>query len=109
MYLTDYLKKILLMLIVIIVISIGISVKFNFVLSDVLFYSGLVCFLAAGGAVVGSNDTRNFQAESVSDRTFLETSKDSFQLRNNFSFFIFMTLTGVALLFISDILCRYVN
>lgn len=38
------------------------------------FFIGLVCFLVAGGAVIGSYDTRNFYAESVSKRTFLQIS-----------------------------------
>jgi len=105
--LIDYFKKILLMLIVICVVVFAISAIFNYILSNVFFYSGLVCFLAAGGAIVGSNDTRNFHAESVSKRTFLEASKDSFRLRNNFGFFIFMTLTGIILLIISSISGNY--
>lgn len=103
----NYIKKIFLLLTAICIVVFSISEIFNYILSDVFFYSGLVCFLIAGGAVIGSNDTKNFHAESVSKRTFLETSKDSYNQRNNFSFLIFMTIIGVILLIVSGIAGNY--
>lgn len=103
----DFFKKILLVLIAICIVVFAIATIYNYVLSDVFFYSGLVCFLVAGGAVMGSNDTKNLHAESVSKRTFLQASKDSYKQRNNFSFLIFMSIIGVILLIISSIVGNF--
>lgn len=95
--------KLLFILAAICIVVFAISEIYNYVLSDVFFYSGIVCFLIAGGSFVGSDETKNFHAESVSNRTYLETSKDSFRRRDNFSFLIFMSIIGVILLIISSL------
>lgn len=101
--LKDYIKKLCLILSAICIVVFTISEIFNYVLSNLFFYSGLLCFLTAGGAVIGNNDTKNFHAESISERTFLETSKDTYNQRSNFSILIFMSLIGIILLIISSL------
>jgi len=101
----NYIKRLAASLAVISCAAYGISKVLGYRLSIVFFYCGLVCFIIGGGAVVGKNNNiESYQAQSVSQRTYLEVSRDRLNLSGNFKFLIFMALTGLILLVISRIL-----
>jgi hypothetical protein len=106
--LLKYLIKVFLATLIISAIGYLISIKFNHILSEVYFYIGLTCFLVGGGAIIGKHDTSNYQADSVSTRNFNQVIRDNLNLRNNFSFLLFMIITGVIMLTLSHMLNRYI-
>lgn len=105
--LLKYFSKVLFALFIICIIALAVSKYFNYKTSNVFFYVGIACFLIAGGSVIGKNDTVNYQADSVSSRTFYQTTKDSLNIRDNFGFLIFMTIIGLLMLIISSIIEKY--
>lgn len=99
-----YLLKVFVVALILCVIGYFISFKFNHRLSDVYFYIGLICFLVGCASIIGSHDTNNYQADSVSSRNFNKVIQDNLSLRNNFGFLLFAVVTGVFMLSFSYML-----
>lgn len=106
-----YIKVLLIVLIVISVILVIISKIFDFMTSVVFYYGAMLSFIIAFLSVTGNTKIAGnpyyIHAQSVSSNSILESARQNMRLRDSsFGFLIFMTIIGVLLMTISNILAR---
>lgn len=106
-----YIKIILIVLVVISAISLIISRAFEFVTSVVFYYAAMISFiigfLSVSGNMKGSGNPHYIRSVSASSRSMSDSARESMKLRDSsFGFMIFMTIIGVLLMIISNILAR---
>jgi c-di-AMP phosphodiesterase-like protein len=106
-----YIKILLMVLIVIGVILVVISRVFEILTSVVFYYAAMISFvvgfLSVSGNMKGTGNPHYIHSVSASSRSMSDSARESMKLRDSsFGFMIFMTIIGVLLMIISNILAR---
>lgn len=106
-----YLKILLIVLGVISVILVIISKVFEFAISVVFYYGAMLSFvigfLSVSGNIKGTANPHFIHAQSSTSRSIYNSAKENIRLRDSsFGFMIFMTIIGVFLMIISNVLAR---
>lgn len=107
----EYIKVILIVLVVISIVLIIISMVFDFVISLVFFYAAMISFilgfLSVSGSMKAAGNPHYMRVESTSSRSLHEHARENMRLRDSsYGFLIFMTILGVLLVIISNVLGR---
>lgn len=106
-----YMKILFKVLIVISVILVIISMAFEFTTSVVFYYAAMISFIIAFMSISGnmkmSGNPQYIHAQSVTSSSIHDSARENMRLRDNsFGFMIFMTIIGILLMVISNILSR---
>lgn len=106
-----YMKILLIALIIISLILVIISIAFDFVVSTLFFYAAIVSFaigfLSVSGSTRASGSPQTMRMESMSSQSVNDHHRENRRLRDSsYGFLIFMTILGVLLVIISNILAK---
>jgi len=106
-----YIKIVLIVLAVISAISLIVSRVFEFVTSVVFFYAAMVSFiigfLSVSGNMKGTGNHYYIRSVSASSQSMADSARESMKLRDSsLGFMVFMTIIGVLLMIISNILAK---
>ena len=106
-----YMKILLVALIVISLILAIVSTIFDFVMSTLFLYAAIVSFalgfLSVSGSTRAAGSPQTMRMESMSSKSVHDHHRENRRLRDSsYGFLIFMTILGVLLVIISNILAK---